>query len=337
MQSKLVSIAAVLSAAVMAFLAPAPTQAHEGHFHTRGFETATELISVQPDDRDAFAWPYVLIVPPSAHQLAVSGGRLHLLVLPNDTGFSADEFLNHEAAALRLAGEAMPIGQSLACPMLVPMFPWPEAQNRVFVQALDRDCFLTEIDVLRRPDRQLIAMADDAQRLLTSRGWTVDSRLLLSGFGVSGMFAQRFTALHPDRVLAAAVGAPGGWPLAPVERWQGTTLPYPVGIADIESLAGTPFDLEGWSAVPQFVFMGDLDIIDTVPADDGYEDSDEELVFAQFGASPAARWEAASGISASVSGNVRFRMYEETGHEFTDAMKADLVAFFRDALGASPQ
>src|SRR5262249_52758998 len=68
----------------------------------------------------------------------------------------------------------------------------------------------------------LIAMIDHARSILGSR---ICPRVLMSGFSASGSFAGRFTMLHPERVLAAAIGSPGGWPLAPSDEWT-----YPVGV-----------------------------------------------------------------------------------------------------------
>jgi hypothetical protein len=71
--------------------------------------------------------------------------------------------------------------------------------------------------------------------------------------------------IHPEIIRAAAPGSPGGWPLAPVsEWWNGTTLRYPVGIADIESLTGKPFDLADFKKVPQYIYVGDKDTNDAL-------------------------------------------------------------------------
>ena len=47
------------------------------------------------------------------------------------------------------------------------------------------------------------------------------------------MFANRFIALHPEKVRAATIGAPGGWPISPVTEYKGVELYYPIGIADL--------------------------------------------------------------------------------------------------------
>ena len=105
--------------------------------------------------------------------------------------------------------------------ILVPVFPRPEENWRIYTHALDRDVLETDIPELRRLDLQLEAMIDDATNRLSRQSWRVNPKVLMWGFSASGMFVNRFTLLHPDRVLAVVVGSPGGWPIAPVKRWLG--------------------------------------------------------------------------------------------------------------------
>ena len=65
-----------------------------------------------------------------------------------------------------------------------------------------------------RPPR----LSDDARGRLRAHGTPTDPRVLLQGFSASAMFANRFTVLHPQRVRAATIGSPGGWPIAPVVK-----------------------------------------------------------------------------------------------------------------------
>ncbi len=98
----------------------------------------------------------------------------------------------------------------------------------------------------KRVDLQLIAMIDAAREKLAAELPElppVRSRVLMTGFSASGAFTNRFDMLHPQRVLAAAAGSPGGWPIAPVRVDQGDHLSYPVGIDDVEVLTGQPIDL----------------------------------------------------------------------------------------------
>ncbi|HML49272.1 MAG TPA: hypothetical protein PKE04_21240, partial [Clostridia bacterium] len=82
------------------------------------------------------------------------------------------------------------------------------------------------------PDLQRFEPAsarDHVQSLLVELDGETDGRPRL---------ANRFALLHPDRVRAAAIGSPGGWPVAPVAQAEGNDLPYPIGIADVAQLTG---------------------------------------------------------------------------------------------------
>jgi pimeloyl-ACP methyl ester carboxylesterase len=181
-------------------------------------------------------------------------------------------------------------------------------------------------------DLQLLAMVDNALDHLRARGVAMEDTVLMLGFSASGMFVNRFSLLHPRRVLAAAVGSPGGWPLAPVAEWREEVLEYPVGVADLEALSGTPFDARGFQRVRQFLFLGALDDNDSVPFSDGYDEVHSRQIFRLFGAAPVDRWEAARRIYAEADVDAEFHLYDGEGHRLSDAMMADTLRFFTDVL-----
>ncbi|MFH1314721.1 MAG: hypothetical protein ABIJ00_16065, partial [Candidatus Eisenbacteria bacterium] len=296
--------------------------------------TSTTL-TARPVEDSAFSWPYYLYIPPTAAEKAAAGDTLHLLVSTNNTGRTTDSYIEHETAAMKLVSVIATPGYHLGCPCLVPVFPRPAAQDSIYTHALDRDCLITEVDGLERLDLQLIAMIDDARSQLKERGWKVSSKVLIIGFSASGMFANRFTILHPDRVLAAAVGAPGGWPIAPVKQWQGHALPYPVGVDDLSALVGQGFMEKAYREVPHFFFMGGKDENDSVVFRDGYSKSDEDIVLRLFGETPRERWSIAEKIYAFMGARAEFRLYTDAGHEISERMNEDIARFFKEALARS--
>jgi len=179
-------------------------------------------------------------------------------------------------------------------------------------------------------------MIDDAREQLGWRGWHVAEKVLLAGFSANGMFANRFAVLHPERVLGAAIGSPGGWPIAPVPQWKGRELRYPIGVADLSDLVGRKFQLETYRSIPHFFFMGDQDDNDSVVFRDGYEELDEELVFELFGDTPVARWPLAEQLYKAAGANVEFHCYSGVGHEVTSEVNADIRAFFERVLAVRP-
>jgi predicted esterase len=275
---------------------------------------------------DGFHWPCYLYVPPNL------ADRPELLVVPNNTGHCDDDLEVHEEAAKTEILRDSRMARDLGVPLLVPVFPRSEADSSIYTHALDRDVLECGRSDIGRLDLQLAAMADHARALLKARGVAVGEKLLLFGFSASGMFVNRFTILHPDRVLAVACGSPGGWPIAPVAEVAGRPLRYPVGIADLGTLAGEEVDLEALRRVPMFFFLGGEDHNDSVVFRDGYDEEDERLVFELFGSTLQERWKMAEALYDSAGLDARFALYPSAGHEVTEAMAKDVRDFFRAHL-----
>ncbi len=290
-----------------------------------GFRTT----EVPANESDGFSWSYYL------HEPGETGPRpIFILVLPNNTGHTDDDVSVHRrsAAEMSFLGHIVFSGMDVA--ILVPTFPRPSRHDRIYTHALDRDCLTTDADGLRRLDLQLIAMIDDASRRLRDAGRQVEPKVLLAGFSASGMFVNRFAMLHPERVKAVVVGSPGGWPIAPAERWRDESLTYPAGISDVVELTGQPIDLSAVRKVPMFFFIGDQDTNDSVPYSDSYDDRERELVMRLFGKTPLDRWDTARSLHEAAGFDAEFHLYPGVGHTITLAEIGDMRDFFRRAIGA---
>jgi len=289
------------------------------------------LLRIAPEPGKGFTYPYFLHVPQS---LRAQGGRAMILVLPNNTGKLGDDLQLHEADARRrmlpFASAGSPLAkmaEQLGVAVLKPVFPRPESHWKIYTHALDRDVMTTDDAAYRRLDLQLIAMIDDACERLARSGIVAGEQVFLQGFSASGMFANRFVFLHPERVKAAVIGSPGGWPIAPVAEHQGRPLRYPLGVADFAEVAGKPLDLERLRKVPMFLYLGDRDDNDSLTFTDGYEPEDKETAFAVLGTTPVARWDTARALYGSAGLDASFKLYPDTGHTVTKEAIADIVAF----------
>lgn len=126
------------------------------------------------------------------------------------------------------------------CVILAPLFPC----GIIDPHDVHNYKFITYHDI--RFDQVLLAMIDEvapAYRLRTDR-------FLLYGFSGGGHFAHRFAYLHPERLLAVAVGAPGSVTLLRNDR------DYWVGIRDVEQVFGRPVDFDALRAVPVLLVIG---------------------------------------------------------------------------------
>lgn len=309
---------------------------------------AARLTEQPAEPARGFAWPYLLVLPrpaaPDARPAAGAppdarppAGATTLLVMPTNTGFATDDLELLRAATTCAVAHQLALADLLGTPILAPLFPRPVAPppaGDLYLHALARASLEARDARLARVDLQLIAMLDHAAQRLAAQGHPVQPRVLIYGFSASGSFANRFAVLHPDRVLAAAVGSPGGWPIAPVASAAGDALPYPVGIADVDALTGAPVDLAALRRVRFLFLLGDADANDAVPYRDSFSPADEALIMRRFGKTPVARWDAARRLYDAAGLQARYRLYRGVGHKMSPDMKADVEAMFRAALAA---
>ena len=136
-----------------------------------------------------------------------------------------------------------------------------------------------------------------------------------------------------DRVKAAAIGSPGGWPIVPAASYKEKSLRYPIGVADLRSVTGKEMDLKALRGVPMFVFLGDKDDNDSVAFDDSYDMEDRELIMPLLGQKPLDRWDAAREMYKSAGLNAEFKLYPGIGHTITLEMRNDILAFLKRHAG----
>ena len=233
---------------------------------------------------------FFLYLPPQVERAALNGRIVAILVQPNNSGTNSDDPVFHRRDAWLTGFERHKIANELGVILLVPAFIRPGEDWFIYTHALDRDSLTTQRADLQRIDLQLLAMLDHARFKLTEAGIQTDEKILIQGFSASGMFANRFTILHPDRVKAATIGSPGGFPFLPVTIFNGEQLTYPAGIADLEILTGAPFDSAEYNSVPQLIYMGALDDSDSLDFTDGWDEAAARQVDRLFGVDPISRW-----------------------------------------------
>lgn len=281
-------------------------------------------------DRGYFADFYLYISPDSRRNVN-EHKTVTILVQPNNSGTNSDDPKVHRRDAWLTGFERHKVADELGVVLLVPAFIRPGEDWQIYTHALDRDTLTTRRDDLKRIDLQLIAMIDYARSILEAEGIATDERILMQGFSASGMFANRFTILHPDRVRAAAIGSPGGWPIAPVTDFKGEQLPYPAGVADLELLTGIRFDSTTYKAVPQLIYMGSLDDNDSLDFTDGWDPKEAAVVDALFGTDPISRWDDAASIYQSAGTDTEFILIDGIGHD-RKALQEYATKFFKEIL-----
>jgi hypothetical protein len=106
--------------------------------------SAPTLIEVPAVESSGFFFPYYLYVPKDLSR----SEPVRLLIEPNNTGQATDDFEVHRASARRLAaaGDVRRLADGLHTPLLVPVFPRPRSQTKIYTHYLDRDSMLIKDD-----------------------------------------------------------------------------------------------------------------------------------------------------------------------------------------------
>ena len=286
---------------------------------------------VETDADDGFNFPYYLFIP----DFVPAEEPVHLLVETNNTGTPRDDFQIHLLAAKTLASRSYlnSLARRLGTPLLVPVFPRPgslSALQEIDPQSLERDVMLVKDGELARIDLQLIAMIEHARKKLRQGGVITHDTILMNGFSASGVFANRFAALHPAKVRAVAAGGVCGLPILPVAVWNGYDLPYPIGISDIGEITGVPFAVDTYRRVRQYIYMGSQDRTDAILFPDAWTQSEAQLIRDAIGERMLPdRWETSQSIYRTVEVPATFATYSGVGHSITNSILDDIVEFLR--------
>jgi pimeloyl-ACP methyl ester carboxylesterase len=173
----------------------------------------------------------LLYVPPTA----ADGRKIDLLVAVHGTG---------RTSAIDFRDGFAEFGLYNDCAILCPIFP----MNVLGDGARSGYKFLEEGDI--RYDQIVLSMVEEMAAKY-DQDW---SKFAIFGFSGGGHFAHRFAILHPERLWAASIGAPGSVTLLDPKRdWW-------VGVRDLQDRFGKAFDAEALSRVPVHMVVGDADL-----------------------------------------------------------------------------
>ena len=182
-------------------------------------------------------------------------------------------------------------------------------------------------------------MIADARPRLEAMKRPVRSKVLLNGFSASGLFANRFTLLHPHAVAAAAFGGINGFITLSVAELKSRPLNFPVGVADLEKITGHPFDRPAYQVIPQFGYMGAEETNDALIYPDAYSEEERALIFDLLGRTMMPdRWEAVQAVYETQKLPVQFKTYPGIGHGTDGRINKEVTEFFRGVIEKnSPQ
>lgn len=285
------------------------------------------LIIVESNPSKGFNNSYVLFIPKGTPKKKLT----YLLVEPNNTGKTSDSIEVHKKSAIDLASISSVgnnISTNLKIPILVPIFPRPSSKPLVYTHALDRDVIFEKDKKLERLDLQLIAMVQNAQDLLKDYGIRIYNKFFMNGFSASATFTNRFLFIHPEKIMAAAMGGLNGELILPLEKYKNKKFNYPLGINDFKNIFNKECDLNKIKEIPQYIYMGKEDQNDAVQFDDGYNNMERSTINSTLGSKVQIRWINCQNIYKELNIIAEFKSYEKVGHWTTSTINLDVSKFF---------
>jgi len=187
----------------------------------------TAIFAAKADPR----FHYCLYVPPKVGD----GAKVDLLIAVHGTGRTS--FLDFRDGFAEF-------GRWNDCAVLCPVFPVGVLGdgNRNGYK------YIAEGDI--RYDEIVLKMVDEVAGKY-GQDW---SRFAMFGFSGGGHFTHRFAILHPGKLWAASIGAPGSVTLLdPAKDWW-------VGVRDIKQRFGIDFDTAALARVPVQMIVGEADL-----------------------------------------------------------------------------
>lgn len=301
---------------------------------------------IEPDPEAGFRLPYALYTPNSTPDAARP-----LLVEPlNQPGAETGSDLRSQVRSTAATSPLFSAAHDLGLPGIVPGIPrtpndtgteipglaLPSVHSPGKLDELATDAFPAAS--LRRVDRQVVGMIQDAKGRLADDGYPVASTIHMTGFSASAHFSTRFALLYPSLINAVTVGGDGAHPL-PRASIDGVELPYPLGIADYESVVGQSFDSGRWSEIAQYIYVGredqplpDTDRRSYWPISPRYEERAVEV----FGENRVTeRLPVTRSVYEDAGADATFRIYDGVGHRLTGEIIDDVRGFHRDRRGTA--
>ena len=203
-----------------------------------------------------------------------------------------------------------------------------------YTQDLSRAVLVSQEERFKRLDLQVLAMLQDARKQLKERHIKTKNKFLVTGFSSAGVFAWRWTMLHPEYVLVTVTGG-ALYHMLPVEEWDTETLIYPVGVGDMKQLVGKKFNKKAWSKIPIFSTNGEKDNNDTFVYEECFAKEVERPMLQKVlpGKDIFERRAQSLQLLAQLAPNVQTHLYPWLGHK---PVTKDVIAFLKMHINGGP-
>lgn len=199
--------------------------------------------------------PYILVIPPNIEDGSFISFEANNL-----------ETENNQELLLSAFNTAYRLFKNTNSIVVVPLIK--SKKNEPYYQQLSKECFeLPSNHPMYRLDMQIVNIINKVKnRIFELYGIQVSDKIFLNGYSSSGVFAQRFSLLHPDIIDTVCIGGASG--SIPVIS---DILDYPLGIKDFSKLTGNTFDIDNYKKIKIRYYVGELE--DVRKSFDRYDDN----------------------------------------------------------------
>ena len=215
--------------------------------------------------------------------------------------------------------------------LLTPVIP-RDLHTPIYAVAFDRRIFTKVDPFFQRPDLEVVKMISILKQDLEEGKIDVKEKVFVEGFSAGGMFAQRFTLLHPELVKAIAAGQSGGALTLPVEEFKNRKMDWPLGIYGFEQLTGKPFNMDAYRDVSQFIYVGSEDNSNsTVHYGNEIWNNSQVNTLNIFGKTDPSRINSqVEYLHSKGLNNIHFKLYPGYKHNFYQDQITDIFDFFEE-------
>lgn len=205
----------------------------------------------KPDFEKGINIPSIIAIPLAE--------KISKRIILESNNFETDNFENIINQGIETGSKLVNLTKDKPGVILVPLIP--NGKNQIYFQQLSRGCFeLEPEDNCYRIDEQIVKMIDEAKITVKEEtGVDLEDKIFLNGYSSSGVFAQRFSLLHPELIHTACIGGASGSIPVPIKN-----IGYPIGISDYKELTGKEFDMDSYCEIDFTYYVGELETINKV-------------------------------------------------------------------------
>eukprot|EP01006_Ploeotia_vitrea_P002219 TRINITY_DN10678_c0_g1_i1.p1 TRINITY_DN10678_c0_g1~~TRINITY_DN10678_c0_g1_i1.p1 ORF type:complete len:486 (+),score=32.56 TRINITY_DN10678_c0_g1_i1:62-1459(+) len=302
------------------------------------------VVILPKDPSKGYHFDFYLYIPPLLrNQSYAAAHKPAILVHPNSRmgGKEAREMsrklgvLPTHIQIRYLLQEIRVFSVQLHSPLLLPAFDGTE--KLPWSHYLYGNTLSTNITEYTRLDKQLVAMVESSKTYIKEKlDVECHSKFMMLGTSDSGQFTSRMLVLHPDKLLAVAIGFPGTVLTVPAKEYRGNALPFPFGLDGLSTLLDgdfKEFSMEVFNTVPLFAFVGEQEEDDLVWSFPVAARKAARALLGERMVDATARWETLAELFHGVGyNNSHFAVYKSTPHVWSAMQWKDIVNFFLKAI-----